>query len=156
MRHLFTKLGSLAAVAMLACTVAQPAQAEQHSTGTARAAAQGPAYFEMREGTGEHHTFILKIEDEQKIQHARDLVSGATRDEPHVVGRLRKQRAEYNRDWSFHYIPETISFFNYAPEFCDAELRYVEDHLDEVGGAFLPSLHYCPWRSQLVREVPAP
>ncbi|WP_433227073.1 hypothetical protein [Microtetraspora malaysiensis] len=39
---------------------------------------------------------------------------------------------------------------------CDATIPYVEDHLDEAGGAFLPGLVWCPWSSRLVREVPTP
>ncbi|MFF1923554.1 calmodulin-binding protein [Streptomyces sp. NPDC058221] len=154
MRHLFTKVASLAAVAMLAFTVVQPAQATQNSEGAPRAAAVAPAYFEMTDVT--RATFVVKLVKEQDIKHARDLVSGATDDEPHVVGRIQKRTAPYNPRWSYHFDPETVSFFNYAIEVCDAGLPYVEDHLDEAGGPFLPGLVYCPWTSKLVREVPAP
>jgi hypothetical protein len=34
-------------------------------------------------------------------------------------------------------------------EVCDASMTYVEDHLDEVGGAFLPGAQWCPWDSKL-------
>lgn len=152
-RHIFTKIGSLAAVAMLAFTVAQPAQAAQHSEGAQRAAV-APAYFEMTDIT--RSTFIVKLVKEREIQHARDLVSGATNDEPHVVGRLKKYPASYNPGWSYHYDPQTVHFFDYAIEVCDATLPYVEEHLDEAGGPFLPGLIFCPWTSKLVREVPAP
>ncbi|WSQ59681.1 calmodulin-binding protein [Streptomyces sp. NBC_01217] len=154
MRHMFTKLGSLAAVAMLAFTVAQPAQATQHSEGAQRAAAVEPAYFEMTDIT--RSTFVVKLVEEREIQHARDLVSGATDDEPHVVGRIKKYPAPYNTGWSYHFDPTSVHFFNYAIEVCDATVPYVEDHLDEAGGAFLPGLYFCPWTSKLVREVPAP
>ncbi|MEH2433373.1 MAG: hypothetical protein V7K25_03825 [Nostoc sp.] len=40
-----------------------------------------------------------------------------------------------------------------AIEVCDATTNYVNDHLDEVGGAFLPGLFWCPWSSQLVKEI---
>ncbi|WP_442948058.1 BP74-related protein [Nostoc sp.] len=49
--------------------------------------------------------------------------------------------------------PSTISFFPMAIEVCDATTNYVNDHLDEVGGAFLPGLFWCPWSSQLVKEI---
>jgi hypothetical protein len=40
-----------------------------------------------------------------------------------------------------------------AIEVCDANMMYVEDHLDEAGGAFLPGNHWCPWDSRVTREV---
>ncbi|MET9655454.1 calmodulin-binding protein [Streptomyces sp. NPDC006510] len=153
-RHMFTKIGSLAAVAMLAFTAAPQAQATQHGDGAQRTAAVAPAYFEMTDIT--RSRFVVKLVKEREIQHARDLVSGATEEEQHVVGRLIKRPAAYNPGWSFHYDPETVHFFDYAIEVCDATLPYVEDHLDEAGGAFLPGLYFCPWTSRLVREVPAP
>lgn len=155
MRHLFTKAASLAAVAMLAFTVAQPAQATQNSEGAQRAdAADTPAYFEMTDVT--RSKFIVKLVNEREVKHARDLVSGATDDEPHVFGRIKKSSAPYNSRWSYHFDPETVSFFNHAIEVCDATIPYVEDYLDEAGGPFLPGLVFCPWTSRLVREVPAP
>ncbi|MFD0021024.1 calmodulin-binding protein [Streptomyces sp. NPDC058382] len=153
MRHLFTKAASLAALAMLAFTVAQPAQATVSSEGAQRAAVT-PAYFEMTDVT--QNTFIVKLVNEGQISHARDLVSGATSDEPHIVGRINTRPAVYNPRWSFHFDPETVRFFNFGIEVCDATVPYVEDHLDEVGGAFLPGRYFCPWTSTIVREVPAP
>ncbi|MER7728010.1 calmodulin-binding protein [Streptomyces sp. NPDC096323] len=156
MRHLFTKAASLAAVAMLAFTAAQPAQATQatQSREGARAAAVAPAYFEMTDIT--RSTFIVKLVEEDQINHARDLVSGATTSEPHVVGRILKRQADYNPRWSYHLDPQTVRFFDVAIEVCDATIPYVEDHLDEAGGAFLPGAYFCPWTSTLVKEVPAP
>lgn len=153
MRHLFTKAASLAAVAMLAFSAAPPAQATQGREG-ARDAAVAPAYFEMTDIT--RSKFVVKLVNEREINHARDLVSGATTEQPHVVGRIVKRKADYNPQWSFNYDPQTVGFFDVAIEVCDAPLPYVEDHLDEAGGAFLPGLVFCPWSSTLVREVPAP
>ncbi|MEU1438804.1 calmodulin-binding protein [Streptomyces sp. NPDC005786] len=153
MRHLVTKAASLAAVAMLAFTAAQPAQATQSREG-ARDAAVAPAYFEMTDIT--RSTFVVKLVEEREINHARDLVSGATTEQPHVIGRIVKRTAAYNPRWSFHYDPQTVRFFDYAIEVCDATVPYVEEHLDEAGGAFLPGNVFCPWSSTLVKEVPAP
>ncbi|MCM2412582.1 calmodulin-binding protein [Streptomyces sp. RKAG290] len=155
MRHLFTKAASLAAVATLAFTVAQPAQANQIGGGAQRAdAAATPAYFEMTDIT--RSTFIVKLVNDREINHARELVSGATEDEPHLVGRIIKSPAAYNPRWSFHFDPDSVQFFNNAIEVCDATIPYVEDHLDEAGGPFLPGRYFCPWTSRLVREVAAP
>jgi uncharacterized protein (TIGR03437 family) len=39
---------------------------------------------------------------------------------------------------------------------CDASIPYVEQHLAEVGGAFLPGNTWCPWGSKLVQEMATP
>ncbi|MFG2354945.1 calmodulin-binding protein [Streptomyces sp. NPDC048521] len=142
MRRLLTRFGGLVAAAMLTVGLAQPSRAA------------GPAYFEFTDITRE--TAIVRLDDPAKIQHARALLSGATHERPHLVGRIVKRTAPYNPRWSYHYNPETVDFFDYAIEVCDATLPYVEDHLDEAGGAFLPGLVFCPWTSRLTREVPAP
>jgi hypothetical protein len=38
-------------------------------------------------------------------------------------------------------------------EVCDAATSYVEEHLAEVGGAFLPGRRWCPWSSRVIAEV---
>ena len=62
-------------------------------------------------------------------------------------------RSPTTRDSTFISIPNSISFFSQAIEVCDANMMYVEDHLDEACGAFLPGCHWCPWDSRLTREV---
>ncbi|AZS72743.1 calmodulin-binding protein [Streptomyces lydicus] len=154
MRRITTKIGILAAAALLAVTAAGPAQGKQTSDAAHRTRVDSAAYFVMTDVTREE--FVIKLTDPRKIQHARDLLSGATSSEPHVIGRIDKRPAPYNWRWSFHLRPETIDFFDFAVEVCDATTPYVEDHLDEAGGPFLPGLIWCPWSSQLLREVPQP
>ncbi|MEV0371407.1 calmodulin-binding protein [Streptomyces sp. NPDC050636] len=146
-----TKVGMLAAAALLAVTAAGPAQGEQAS-GAAHRAKPEPALFVMTDISGAE--FVIELTDPDEIQHARDLVSGATTERPHVMGRIVKRPAPYNPPWSFHYRPDTIDFFDYAIEVCDATIPYVEDHLDEAGSAFLPDSIWCPWSSRLVAEIP--
>ncbi|MFB9207662.1 calmodulin-binding protein [Nonomuraea spiralis] len=143
MNRTLTKIAT-ALTAITALGVAAPAPAQ----------AAESAYFEMTDITREH--FIIRLTDPAKIQHARDLVNGETTDRPHVIGRILKRQVPYNPRWSYHYNPETVDFFDQAFEVCDATIPYVEDYLDEAGGAFLPGLVWCPWTSRLVREVPAP
>ena len=50
-------------------------------------------------------------------------------------------------------MPDSIEFFDVAAEVCDATMRYVEEHLDEVGGAFLSGNRWCPWGSKLTGEL---
>ncbi|MGW5154831.1 BP74-related protein [Nonomuraea wenchangensis] len=143
MHHILTKiLAVLAALATLSVATPAPAQAA------------APAYFVMTDITREN--FVVQLTDPVKIQHARDLISGTTTDRPHVLGRITKRPAPYNPRWSYQLNPDTISFFDFAIEVCDATIPYVEDNLDEAGGAFLPGLVWCPWTSRLVREIPAP
>jgi hypothetical protein len=46
-----------------------------------------------------------------------------------------------------------VEFFDSALEVCDATIQYVEEHLDQVGGTFLPNSIWCPWRSRLIAEI---
>ncbi|MFE0374635.1 calmodulin-binding protein [Streptomyces inhibens] len=154
MRRITTKIGMLATAALLAITVAGPAQGQQASTAGRQAKADSAAYFVMTDVT--RAEFVIKLTDPRKIQHARDLLSGATTAEPHVIGRIDKRPAPYNWRWSFHLRPETIDFFDFAIEVCDATTPYVEEHLDEAGGPFLPGLIWCPWSSRLVKELHQP
>ncbi|MEY9892451.1 hypothetical protein ABIA35_000507 [Catenulispora sp. MAP12-49] len=141
-------IGALAATAMIALT-STPANA----TATAHAKANDAAYFVMTDVT--HEQFVVRLDNPADIEHARELLSGETTDRPHVIGRIKPDTAPYNPRWSYHLKPETIGFFDAATEVCDATIPYVEEHLDEAGGAFLPGYVWCDWSSRLVREIPA-
>lgn len=114
------------------------------------------AYFAVDAQYGEGQPFVIKVTKEADIQHARDLLSGKTSDRPHVMGRIIKRPADYNPPWGFYIDPESLSFFDMAIEVCDATTQYVEDHLDEACGAFLPGCFWCPWSSKLTKEVKKP
>jgi len=112
------------------------------------------AYFAFEQAPDEE--FVFELQDDKLIEHARRLVSGETSDQPHVMGRIVKRKQPYNPNWDFHLDPDTIRFFDSAIEVCDADMRYVEDHLEEACGAFLPGCTWCPWSSKVVREVTQP
>ncbi len=112
------------------------------------------AYFAFMQEQGKE--FIFALTDEDRIAHARKIVSGEEQDEVHVMGRIIKRTAPYNPEWSYHLNPDTIRFFQVAIEVCDANMEYVEDHLDEACGPFLPGCIWCPWSSRVVREVDVP
>jgi hypothetical protein len=97
--------------------------------------------------------FIFEVTDPGKIEHARRIISGEETSRVHVHGRIMKRQAPYNPSWSYYLDPNTIDFFDMAIEVCDADMNYVEDHLDEACGAFLPGCHWCPWSSKVVREI---
>lgn len=110
------------------------------------------AFFEFR-GSDEQDRFVIKLVDQEKINHARNLLAGNTTERPSVMGTIVKSKQNYNPDWNYHLAPESVSFFEVAVEVCDANMRYVEEHLDEVGGSFLPEDQWCPWSSRLTKEI---
>jgi hypothetical protein len=111
------------------------------------------AYFEFK-GPDPEDRFVIKLVDSEKIEHARKILRGAETGRTHIAGVIALKKASYNHpDWSYHMKPDSIEFFNEAKEVCDATMRYVEEHLDEVGGAFLPGNRWCPWGSELTREL---
>lgn len=110
------------------------------------------AYFAFQT-VGYPDDFIFELRDDDQIAHARRVLSGEETQRVHVHGRIVKRTAPYNPTWSFHLDPSTINFFDMAIEVCDSSTQYVEDHLDEAGGAFLPGGHWCPWSSKLTKEL---
>ncbi|MFD0888968.1 calmodulin-binding protein [Streptosporangium algeriense] len=151
MRPVLPVVTALAAAATLA--LSGTAQAQQADP--APKSALGPAaYFEFADAANDK--FVFKLTDPAKIQHARDLVNGVTTANPSVIGKIVAGTESYNPAWSYHYDPATVGFFEVATEVCDASIGYVEEHLSEVGGAFLPGNTWCPWSSHVVREVTVP
>lgn len=96
--------------------------------------------------------FVIKLTDPDRIAQARRILAG---DEPplHVMGKIVKRGARWNRPWHFRLAPKSIAFFELAVEVCDASIAYVEEHRREAGGAFLPERTWCPWGSRLLREA---
>lgn len=142
-------LAVLASGAAIALNAA-PASAAMHTADAPTA----PAYFVMTDITREQ--FVIKLTDPKQIEHARELLNGETTDQPHILGRIVHSTAPYNPRWSYHLKADNAQFFDQAIEVCDATIPYVEEHLDEAGGAFLPGNVWCDWSSRLVREIPAP
>ncbi len=108
------------------------------------------AYFEF---TDSKDNFVIKLIGEDKIQHARAILEGADVTRRHIAGTVVKKMATYNPKWSYHLKPDSICLFDSAIEVCDASIQYVEEHLDEVGGSFLPDNQWCPWNSELSQEL---
>ncbi len=109
------------------------------------------AYFSFEQRQGQE--FVFQLNDLNRIEFARRVVSGDERYETHVLGRIRRGKKPYNPNWDYYLDPDTIKFFAYAIEVCDANMQYVDDHLDEAGGAFLPGYFCCPWDSTVTREI---
>ena len=113
------------------------------------------AYFVFQQELpkGELKQFVFKLLDNQTIAQARAIIADGTMPANHVQGTIIPRTAPYNPDWSFHLDPTTIGFFAIQIEVCDANVTYVEEHLDEVGGSTLPNSFWCPWSSRLVAEI---
>lgn len=110
------------------------------------------AYFEFK-GSGKSELFVFQLRDPSKIAHARAILSGEETVKIHPKGIIVKEAAKYNPKWSYHLDPDSVTFFSVSMEVCDANMRYVEEHLSEVGGAALPDSIWCPWSSKLTREL---
>ena len=109
--------------------------------------------FEQKSPKGETEQFTFKLTDPPRIAEARKILADKTDLRRSVEGTIIKQRAAYNPRWLFYLDPPTIAFFEMAIEVCDANVTYVEEHLDEVGGSTLPRSFWCPWSSRLTAEV---
>ncbi|KAN0030186.1 hypothetical protein ACTA71_009947 [Dictyostelium dimigraforme] len=109
------------------------------------------AYFAFT--TYRQREFVFKLTDSKLIDHARKIISKEEKKEVHVMGRIIKKREGYNPNYDYHLDPNNISFFENAIEVCDATTQYVDDHLDEACGAFLPGCIFCPWVSELTKEI---
>jgi hypothetical protein len=111
-----------------------------------------PAYFRVVFPPMTESLTVM-LTDTVRIQEAREIVSGVQTDATSVMGLIVKAPAAYNPSWSFHLEPGSITFFEFAIEACDAAPQYVEEHLSEVGGTFLPGSIWCPWSSRVAGEA---
>lgn len=109
--------------------------------------------FEQLSPNRELKEFVFELQDLAKIAEAREILANPNSIKVHVQGTIIAKPADYNPGWSFHLKPDSISFFGIQREGCDANVTYVEEHLEEIGGSTLPNNFWCPWSSKLVREI---
>lgn len=109
------------------------------------------AWFTFTDASDE--LFVIRIVDPANVAHARALLAGTVTSDALIAGTVVTEPAAYNIGWSYHLDPGSISFFEFSIEVGDATMRYIEEHLDEVGGAFLPGSRWTPWSSALVGEL---
>jgi hypothetical protein len=112
----------------------------------------GVVYFAVTNG-GKAETFVIALSDPAAIAHARAIIAGTEHARTHVAGKVAAGTEPYNAVWHFHLEPSSITFFENAIEVCDAATSYVDAHLSEVGGSFLPNSHWCPWNSRVSAEL---
>lgn len=97
--------------------------------------------------------FVFMLNQSEKINEARAILRGENGLKNQVTGIIVAEPVYYNAPWGYHLQPESVEFFEMAAEVCDATIVYVEEHLEQVGGTFLPGNRWCPWSSHLVREI---
>ena len=148
----FTATGTVTNFSVIAGSLPAGLELQVATTSTTTAApTPGIVYFKVTDGVG-RNDFVIKLTDPVKIQNARDQLNGVV-PKLHITGLIIKSTVDYNPNYSYHYDPDTIDFFEYAMEVCDATFNYTEENLADAGGAFLPGLRLCPWGSLLVEEV---
>ncbi|RDS84901.1 hypothetical protein DWU98_02800 [Dyella monticola] len=99
--------------------------------------------------------FVIAVDDPATVRHILGILDGSYIGRAvHIKGRVVKDRADYNKNWSYHLDPASITLFDSEAEECDATASMVELNLDQVGGSFLPAGVWCPWSSKLMRELP--
>jgi hypothetical protein len=119
----------------------------------------GTAYFRFINADGSDEDlhergFVFELNDPLKIAHARRILSGEEKEKVHVAGLVIARSMPYNPEWSYHLDPVSVSFFSRpGSRAFDANMYYVEDHIDQVGGTLLPGHRWWPSDSRLVAEV---
>eukprot|EP00529_Nitzschia_sp_RCC80_P027663 CAMPEP_0113453542 /NCGR_PEP_ID=MMETSP0014_2-20120614/7408_1 /TAXON_ID=2857 /ORGANISM="Nitzschia sp." /LENGTH=251 /DNA_ID=CAMNT_0000344933 /DNA_START=127 /DNA_END=882 /DNA_ORIENTATION=+ /assembly_acc=CAM_ASM_000159 len=103
--------------------------------------------------TDEDQHFIARIYDPEIIAIARGEIEKVEPPFMIIAGTIVKETADWNPDWSFYIDPATVIFGDVFVEVCDANVEFVEENLDDAGGAFLPSNFWCPWSSRVLEEV---
>lgn len=137
-----TYLNSIALLALtlsISVGITAPAHAEKKSN---------KALFEITMGSSR---FVIQVQGRPNIQNARRIIR--SKSSVFMLGLVVPAPRTYNRKWKFHVAPNTIQFVELAMEVCDAAPKYVQEHLAEVGGSFLPGNIWCPWSSVLSKEI---
>ena len=107
------------------------------------------AWFAFTDASNE--IFVIRLTDPAAVSHARGLIAGTETADPRIAGTVVKAGVSYNIGWSFHI--EDIFFFELSAEVGDSTMRFIEKHLDAVGGAFLPGSQWTGWSSALTEEL---
>jgi hypothetical protein len=105
------------------------------------------AYFCVVDAAGD--SFVLKLTDDLKINHARNVIRGTEQELVHVGATTTGGPVPWNPGWQFHIPPEAVFFFANALEICDASIAAVDQ-----GGP--PASTWCPWTSQIMGELYPP
>ena len=64
------------------------------------------AYFEVS-CAPDGSVFVIRLDDEGKIAHARAIISGEEEEAVHVSGTVVSEAVDYNPQWPFHLEPKS-------------------------------------------------
>src|SRR3712207_705485 len=96
--------------------------------------------------------FVVRLTDPDLVAHARALLNSEAAN-ARIGGTVVKDPTGYNIGWSYHLDPGSVFFFEMSTEVGDSTMRYIENHLDEVGGHLLPGRVWTGWSSTLTGEL---
>ena len=97
--------------------------------------------------------FVIRLTNEQRIAEARRILSGEETMSTHVMGRIRKRAGRLQPGLVIPPRPGHRHLLHDGHRGMRRQHHYVDDHLDEACGPFLPGCFWCPWSSRLTREV---
>lgn len=123
------------------------------------AAQEAPRYFAFVSYAGgpkiDANEFIVEVRDPVTAAHLAEIaVNNVPSPRIAFVGKVAPGRTVYNEAWPYHVDPASVRVGGDSHvEVCAATPEYIEEHLSEVGGAFLPGGDWCPWDMRLSREV---
>ncbi len=107
------------------------------------------AYFCVTDASDD--SFVLKLVEIPKIDHARAIVGVGQVLETHISGQVAElSPVSWNPGWDFHIVPETVGFWENAIEVCDASICWVQMFGPPIDGG------WCPWWSELLYELHNP
>ena len=110
------------------------------------------AYFEITK-TDNHETFIIKLTDPAKIDHARQIIAGATQENQNISGKIIQTRAPYNPKWSYYLEPSSIRFTEISIEQCSSTAADMEERVTTTGETGVIKDIWCPYPSKPTREI---
>lgn len=109
------------------------------------------AWFSFTDASGE--SFAFRLTDADRIAEARNILTNPSFAATHVGGEVVSAPQRGNVGWNFHVDSDSVFFFEVSTEVGDSTMRYIAQHLDEVGGAFLPGSIWTGWSSRLTAEL---
>jgi hypothetical protein len=100
------------------------------------------ALFRVRACRGQF--FRIRLTDRALIRRAEQLAG--TAHQPIVTGELVRGSGGFNVPWTWHLVPETVSFVDVATQACDGCPDELEDNL---GYWITTDGRFCPWTAHI-------
>ena len=128
-------------VAMSSLRIALPAALAVAAFALAGCVPTGPTVATFQ--VAGDQTYKVELATPELIQHAKDLMNGATQQGRIPNGKVVRDDPGVNAPWSWHIDPSTLEFADATTEVCDGLPEYVEDEI-------VTSDYYCPWSAEVI------